>query len=101
MSRSAAELQAIHRYSSQHRGLLDASAYAGCFFCLAEFPPAQVTVWVDVALEATSYGGLTEPRSDGVTALCPHCGIDSVLPSAAPIALDPSLLAEMQAFWFR
>ncbi len=87
MSRSAAELQAIHRYSSQHRGLLDASAYAGCFFCLAEFPPAQVTVWVDVALEATSYGGLTEPRS--------------VLPSAAPIALDPSLLAEMQAFWFR
>jgi hypothetical protein len=38
--------------------------------------------------------------ADGVTALCPRCGIDAVLPSAVPVALTAELLAAMHAHWF-
>lgn len=35
----------------------------GCFYCLAIFPGVEITQWID----------------EGTTAICPKCGIDSVL----------------------
>ena len=96
MSRSDADLQSIHSFSSLHRPLMERSQRAGCFYCLAEFAPSTITEWVDAPEDASD----DEALSVGVTALCPRCGIDSVLPSAAPIKWDESLLVEMRAFWF-
>jgi hypothetical protein len=89
-----ADLESIHKYSNHHRYLLARSERAACFYCRATFTPAEIMDWVDGPQVET---GSTE---DGVTALCPHCGIDAVLPSAAPIPLNDEVLAEMHNHWF-
>ena len=50
--------------SSLHRTEVLAAAESGCFYALEIFPPAEITEWTD----------------DGLTALCPRCGIDAVIP---------------------
>lgn len=89
-----ADQESLHRCSSRHRELLAAASRAGCFYCGAVFAPSEITDWVD--------GRQAEPGSldHGVTALCPRCGIDSVLPDIGTIAITPHLLAEMREFWF-
>jgi hypothetical protein len=89
-----ADLESIHKYSMRHRALLERSERAGCFYCEVIFAPAEITEWVDGSQVET---GNTD---DGVTALCPHCGIDAVLPSAAPIPLDAGMLREMHYHFF-
>ena len=92
--RSRADLESAHRYCTTNRELLARSEQAGCFYCQAIFEARDVEDWVDGRQVET--GELT----DGVTALCPRCGIDAVLPAAAPIKLDASLLAAMHEYWF-
>ena len=89
-----AELESIHKYSDDHRELIARSERAGCFYCEQFFVPGEIVDWVD--------GRQVETGStyDGVTALCPRCGIDAVLPSAAPIPLNADVLAEMRRHWF-
>lgn len=77
----AADLQAAHRHSSLHRGEVLASDTCACFYCLKSFPPSEIGEWVD----------------DGQTALCPRCGIDSVLGSACPYPLTPAFLRRCTA----
>ena len=86
--------EALHRYSSHNRHLLETVPCAGCFYCRAVFAPSEITDWVD----GTPSG--PEELDDGVTALCPRCGIDSVLPGEAGIAITPELLAQMNDYWF-
>ena len=89
-----ADLEGIHKHSSRHRGRVEQSDVCGCFYCLAFFTPSEIVDWIDV----------TEGADDeaGVTALCPRCGIDSVLPDNVPGApLSPELLAAMQRHWFK
>ena len=92
--RSRADLESVHRYSIRHRHLFASSDRAGCFYCLATFEPRDVMDWID------GDQLITGDTADGVTALCPRCGIDAVLPSAAPIRFDAALLPEMHAYWF-
>src|SRR5690348_16373657 len=89
-----ADFESIHRYSDHHREILARSEEAGCFYCGAMFSPAEITDWIDGPQVSTG------DTTDGVTALCPRCGIDAVLPSAEPIRLSPELLAQMHEFWF-
>lgn len=37
---------------------------------------------------------------DGDTAICPSCGIDSVIGSASSYPITPEFLTAMQKFWF-
>ena len=92
--RSRADLESIHRFSSKHRELLGASEFACCFYCKTRFSPAEIEDWID--------GPHAEPggSAEGTTALCPRCGIDAVLPSAAPVPWDDALLDEMNKYWF-
>ena len=53
----------------------------GCFYCLAIFPASEITKWID----------MTE------TAICPRCGVDSVLPGGRG---TPEVLREMHEYWF-
>lgn len=98
MLRSLATLKAIHKFSSQHRELIEASDRAGCFYCGQEFAPSEIVDWVD--LPPGSDVALEDELAHGVTALCPRCGIDSVLPSAAPIEWDDTLLRDMRHQYF-
>jgi hypothetical protein len=87
-------LQTIHRYCVNHRPLVEQSSSAGCFCCGATFSPDEIREWIQ-----ESDGVTGQPV--GQTARCPRCGIDSVLPSAAPVMLSPQLLHAMQTFWFQ
>lgn len=77
-----------HHYGSYNRGDIWNSLLCGCFGCLETFEDSAIKHWVD----------------DGETALCPKCGIDSVLPDYTeywdlPVR-DPEFLKDMQEFWF-
>lgn len=86
-------LDAIHHFCTANRTLLEQSASAGCLCCGATFTPSEILEWVPQLDPVTQ-------QSVGETASCPKCGIDSVLPSAAPVSLNPHMLAAMQSFWF-
>lgn len=81
----------LHLASSCHERALKASKLAGCFYCLEIFPPSEIVRWVN---DPDTMG-----LRDGRTALCPKCGIDSVLPDAA-VPLSKDLLKDMQKEWF-
>jgi hypothetical protein len=74
------ELKKLHKGSTYNLPLIEISRRCGCFYCLQTFAPSEITKWID----------------KGQTALCPKCGIDSVLPSVT----DPSILAVMNLYWF-
>lgn len=73
-----------HQFSINHRTQIEASDRCGCFYCLAVFSPAEITEWVD----------------QDNTALCPTCGIDSVIGSAFGLSITPEFLSTMHAHWF-
>jgi hypothetical protein len=64
------EAKAIADGSRHNRHRLMPGTACGCFHCRATFPAEDVRSWVD----------------DGLTALCPRCGIDSVLPGVTDSA---------------
>jgi NAD-dependent SIR2 family protein deacetylase len=76
----ASTLELLHRDSIKHRGKIEQAARCSCFHCKTSFPTGEITDWVD----------------DQTTALCPRCGIDSVVPGE----LAPATLDAMQAYWF-
>ena len=79
------DLKAIHDKSIHHKQAVLESPLCGCFYCLRIYAPSEIKEWV--------------ARDDERTAICPHCGIDSVLPSIA-VDLRPELLKAMQSRWF-
>ena len=75
-----------HKHSSSHLEELAKSLLCGCFFCCATFAPSEITEWCD----------------DGHTALCPICGIDSVIGDASGFPItSPDFLAKMNRHWFQ
>jgi hypothetical protein len=73
-----------HHACFRHRAQLMASESCGYFYCLETFAPDAIEEWVD----------------DGQTALCPCCGIDSVIGSASGYPVDRDFLSTMQQRWF-
>ena len=80
---------AAHKRSIYHREQVLGSQTCGCFYCLAIFPPDRIREWVD-----------NDTNSVGQTALCPECGIDSVIGSAAGYPITRPFLDEMRQRWF-
>lgn len=79
-----ASLEVVHKYSSYHRELINGSAIVGCFYCIERFVPSDIKEWID----------------GGDTAICPNCGIDSVLPEILGIVPTQELLMRMHEYWF-
>ncbi|MEP4051941.1 MAG: cytoplasmic protein [Litorimonas sp.] len=77
-------LRVAHRHSSNHKTEELDSFQCGCFHCLNLFKPTKIKEWVD----------------DGTTAICPKCGIDSVIGDAEPFDLNESFLRAMNGVWF-
>lgn len=80
-------LRSVHRDCFQNRSNVQRSKVLGCFYCLKTFPPADIKKWIDKES----------------TALCPHCGIDAVLPDTIDVLKDASwleLLEAMYSYWF-
>jgi hypothetical protein len=81
-------VRAAHDHSSNHRPEILASRVCGCFYCRSIFPPTEIKNWVD------------PPGAEGSTALCPRCGIDSVLGDRSGFPITPEFLETMNRYWF-
>jgi hypothetical protein len=83
-----ADLQKAHDHSSGHRAEIADSTTCGCFYCCSVFPAVRIQEWVD--------------KIDGVgqTALCPMCGIDSVIGDSSSFPISVESLKRMRAHWF-
>ena len=82
---SASVLESLHRQSSRHRSEVELAQRCACFYCQQFFTPGAITEWVD---------------SNEDTALCPFCGIDSVIPESVGQQISQETLAAMHSYWF-
>lgn len=90
-SRAAAfpeDILKAHRQSSGHRAEIAASTTCGCFYCCSIFPSKGIEEWVD------------EVDGVGQTALCPRCGVDSVIGDRSGFPIAAEFLGRMKARWF-
>ena len=79
-------LKQAHRACFQNQEILKTSRQCACFFCNNLFPACEITEWCCDA--------------QGNTALCPYCGIDSVIGDAAKYPLTPEFILAMHRYWF-
>jgi len=79
------DVNLAHKHSSNHRAKLQQDSRCGCFYCLRVFDPKEIVAWVD--------------DLDG-TAVCPYCGIDSILGESSGFPIAEEFLKKMRAHWF-
>lgn len=77
-------LELAHAHSAGHRSEILISGFCGCFHCLKTYSASAITKWVDA--------GFT---GEWQTALCPKCGIDSVIGDLSGFDLSQEFLAAM------
>jgi hypothetical protein len=85
-----------HKHSANHRREVVASNRCGCFYCLSIFSSAEIKDWIDFP-EGTPEAKELEA---GSTALCPKCGIDSVIGDQSGYPIEEAFLESMQKHWF-
>ena len=81
------ELQKINEYSINNIPLLEEAQKCGCFFCGRIFDSNEIAESV-------------EDEGDD-TAICPFCGIDSVIGESSGYKITAELLKQMHDYWFR
>ncbi|BCT93700.1 hypothetical protein LYSHEL_27270 [Lysobacter helvus] len=96
MPAASPDVIAAHKHSANHRSEVEASALCGCFYCESVFDPREIEFWVGWPDGTPDDFEL----STGNSALCPRCGIDSVIGSASGYPIDAAFLSAMHAYWF-
>lgn len=75
-----------HKYSFANKKMLEKEKKCGCFYCGAIFSPDEIDDWC-------------EDNPDW-TAVCPYCGIDSVIGESIGYPLTEESLKAMHKIWF-
>ena len=83
------DIHGAHGHSANHREEIMKSKLCGCFFCKKIYEPSKIREWVD-----------EDEKGNGTTALCPFCGIDSVIGDASGYEIKSEFLAMMHRSWF-
>ncbi len=78
----------LHHSTFRNEKQIKNSQVCGCFYCNSIFNPEDVVQWCD-------NDGRGAP-----TALCPNCGIDSVIGDACGMEITPSFLKLMNLQFF-
>jgi len=79
-------LKAAHQHSIYNRDDVLKSETCGCFHCRTSYETAEIVDWTD---------------ENNATALCPRCGIDSVIGSKSGFLVESAdFLRAMHAYWF-
>ena len=80
------ELKEAHDHSFKNKEEIMASKGIVCYFCKMEAIPDDIDEWVK--------------EQDGKeTAVCPSCGIDSIIGDASGLNVTPAFLEEMGRHW--
>ena len=80
------KLIAAHEFCTNNKTSLKRDKKCGCFHCMKIYDPIEIKDWITDA--------------DG-TAICPYCGIDSVLGESSGYPITEDFLSEMNDYWFR
>lgn len=75
-----------HEYSINNKSIILKDKKCGCFYCIEIFSPTEITEWID-------------DKIDG-TAICPWCGIDSVIGESSGFPITKEFLLKMKKYWF-
>jgi hypothetical protein len=89
-----AELEDAHIHSSCNKNEIIASDFCACFYCKRVYEPSQIKEWL-----FESRGELAT-KEDKYTAICPYCGIDSVIGSVSKYDLSKEFIEAMNNMWF-
>jgi len=81
-------LNRIHKSSFGNMENLYKDKHCGCFHCGAMFNSKDIYEWV-------------HEIGDLRTALCPYCGVDSVISESCGEKITKKLLAEMHEHYFK
>jgi hypothetical protein len=90
-------VEEAHKLTSMHREVIEASIECVCGDCHSRFPPSDIQEWVDWPQHIPDH---ERSNANGQTAICPHCGVDGVLPDAAGLDLSEEFLARFHEHWF-
>jgi hypothetical protein len=83
MNRPDPDMEAAHRHCTGNQAALQQSRQAGCFYCIEVYPAEDLEF---ISIEQT--------------AICPRCGIDSVLADRSGLPLTREFLKRMHEYWF-
>jgi hypothetical protein len=79
-----------YAYSTNHREKLKNDDICGCFYCIKIFSPTEIVEWCD-----------EKENGEGVTAICPFCGIDAIICASTGLPLTLELLQIFSLYDFR
>lgn len=77
-------MEKLHAYSSHNKELIKSSNNCYCFYCKSTILSSDINDYID----------------EGNTALCPNCGIDSIIPDSVNEVIDEQVLDDMNKYWF-
>ncbi|XIH15175.1 hypothetical protein C1N83_20805 [Priestia aryabhattai] len=77
--------QRAHQFCKNNKENLVQDQICGCFYCLKMFDSMEIEEWID---------------TDDDTAICPYCGIDSVIGYSSGFPITQEFLRGMKAYWF-
>lgn len=78
-----ADCVAAHKYCSNHKSQLMKDKKCGCFYCTEIFSPNEITEWI---------------KDTSGTAICPYCGIDSIIGESSGYAVVVEALHTVEFF---
>lgn len=90
-------LLAAYRYTTNNWDMIQGSQVCGCCNCMRIFPASEVSGWTGLALE-----DIDDPAAIAKqTAMCPHCGSESVLGDQCGYPIDAAFLSRMNEAWLQ
>ena len=79
------DLIKAHEYCTNNKSEILNNNICGCFYCLKIFNSKEIESWLIIE----------------ETALCPYCGIDSVIGSNSGYKISLQFLKKMNKYWFK
>ena len=83
------DFMAAHEAARFNREMLTSSKKCGCFYCLQIFQPTEIEEWCS-----------EQDENEEVTAICPYCGMDSVIGEDSGFPITQEFLRAMHRRWF-
>jgi NAD-dependent SIR2 family protein deacetylase len=77
-------MKKLHAYCTCNRNIIENSNKCYCFHCGKIFEKDDIKEYID----------------NGVTALCPDCGVDSVIPDSVDEEINKEVINDMNQYWF-
>lgn len=85
------EMIQAHEYSNNNKPYLKEDKVCGCFDCCKIFSPDEIEEYIEEDNDCDREG----------TAICPYCGIDSVIGEGSGFPITEDFLKRMNRYWMQ